>query len=234
MRQNTVFLFTYTEIKSQKTVKVSCNMDVQAVGLHHSHRSTPVVACLPSKQQFRFVGIINHFLLALLLALFAGNVSQSMAATQGISGRTSSGSFSITLVIPPKLTVQTLAVVSNSGKPDVARGSEESVPANTLQQKLCVLGGGMSHYSLQASGSRNDHRMVLNADGGNEVPYQVMLNDQSGRLPINLQTPRMLPLDNHKGCSASPVVSVDLSQSVRNKLQQDRYYGAAQVMVAAE
>ncbi|OQX38976.1 MAG: hypothetical protein B0D91_02710 [Oceanospirillales bacterium LUC14_002_19_P2] len=229
--------------------------------------------------------------MALFLASVASNVSLSKAASQGTVGKTSSGSFTITLVIAPRLTVQTFAIAPDSSEPEAAQDSaadasnntnttvtvqtakqvlssiqarqaaesrtqvadttsapssntaetealpeapEEIIPTNTLQQKLCIQGNGMSHYSLQASGSRNDSRMVLSSDGGNEVPYQVVLNDQSSTSPINLQTPRTLPLSNQKDCSTSPVVSINLSNSARNNLQDSRYYGAAQVTVAAE
>ncbi|WP_211830262.1 hypothetical protein [Kistimonas asteriae] len=269
-------------------------MDVRVVGLHHSHRGIPVVACAPSQQQFRLGGVVSRFLLALFLASVASNVSLSKAASQGSVGKTSSGSFTITLVIPPRLTVQTFAVAPDSSEPETAQASPtdastagnntntavtvqtakqvlsnnqalqaaqsraqasdttpapssnttetealpeapaEIIPTNTLQQKLCIQGNGMSHYSLQASGSRNDSRMVLSSDGGNEVPYQVVLNDRSSTSPINLQTPKTLPLSNQKDCSTSPVVSIDLSNTARNNLQDSRYYGAAQVTVAAE
>ncbi|WP_345199270.1 hypothetical protein [Kistimonas scapharcae] len=267
-------------------------MDVRVVGLHHSHRGMPVAACAPSQQQFRPDGVVSRFLLALFLASVASNISLSQAASQGPVGKTSSGSFTITLVIPPRLTVETFAVAPDSTEPEteqttavdaVATSSSSSVtvktakqvlsniqaiqaaesraqatdtasapssnttepealpeapaeiiPTNTLQQKLCIQGNGMSHYSLQASGSRNDSRMVLSSDGGSEVPYQVVLNDQSSTSPINLQTPKTMPLSNQSDCSTSPVVSINLSNSARNNLQDSRYYGAAQVTVAAE
>ena len=265
-------------------------MDVRVVGLHHSHRSMPVVACAPSQQQFRPGGVVSRFLLALFLASVASNVSLSKAASQGTVGKTSSGSFTITLVIPPRLTAQAFAVAPESTEQETEQAAAvdadsdsetvtvqtakqvlsniqaiqtaesrtqttdtasapssnttetetlpeapaEIIPTNTLQRKLCIQGNGMSHYSLQASGSRNDSRMVLSSDGGNEVPYQVVLNDQSSTSPINLQTPKTMPLNNQSDCSTSPVVSINLSNSARNNLQDSRYYGAAQVTVAAE
>ncbi len=268
-------------------------MDVRVVGLHHSHRGIPVVACAPSQQQFHPGGVVSRFLLALFLASVASNVSLSKAASQGTVGKTSSGSFTITLVIPPRLSVQTLSVEpdavpeangettttetattsdtttvtvvtakqvlskvqalqaaeataqtaettttgqssSNAAGDPLPEAPAEIIPTNTLQRKLCIQGSGMSHYSLQASGSRNDQRMVLSSESGSEVPYQVVMTDQSSQAPINLQTAKTLSLDRQSDCSTSPVVSINLSNSARNNLQDNRYYGAAQVTVAAE
>lgn len=245
-------------------------MDIRVVGLRHTHQCRFVAKWMPSQQQ---LCVIMSWALAMCLVAVVSNVSFLEAASQGTQGVTSRGSFTISLIISPNLSVQTLSVDSSAGasasdsstvnktdnttvvvqkstltQPESrAAGSHQKTNAESaealladsqsiyqLQQKICVKGAGMSHYSLRATSSRTDNRMVLNSDNGSEMPYQVMLTDKSAKAPIYLQKAKTLSLNNEIDCGQSPIVSIDLSDSARQNMQKNRYFGAAQITVAAE
>ena len=141
-----------------------------------------------------------------------------------------------TPVLPGSQTIS--AAEENNPKKEKTAPAEKALtkikPSKKQQQHICVKGNGMSNYSLQASGSRTDNRMVLSANNGSQISYQVMLTDQSNPTPINLQQAKTLPLNNNIDCGESPVVSIKLSDAARNSLGNNPYYGAAQVIVSAE
>ncbi|MCK5895131.1 MAG: hypothetical protein KAG53_12205 [Endozoicomonadaceae bacterium] len=249
-------------------------MDVQVVGLRHTHQCRLVAAWTSQQQLRRLSAITISWALALCLVSIVSNVTFLEAASQGSQGAASRGSFTISLIISPNLSVQTLSVdTSASGSSTVNKDDDTEVvvqkptmtlaesqanrldevgsPQKTntessdavsaeiksiyqLQKNICIKGAGMSHYSLQAAGSRADNRMVLSSDNGSEMPYQVVLTDRSAKAPIQLKKATTLPLNNAIDCGQSPVVSISLSDSARHNMQKNRYFGAAQITVAAE
>lgn len=91
----------------------------------------------------------------LLSGIFAvTSLTQVQAATQGKLGNTSSGSFSITLVVYPSLQSQ-VAIVDESATDD--EGNPVIMPTDTLSfdrpVSLCVSGRGLSRFSLAANGT---------------------------------------------------------------------------------
>ncbi|WP_257265167.1 hypothetical protein [Endozoicomonas sp. ONNA2] len=91
------------------------------------------------------------FLFGILTVTLLTNVE---AATQGKLGNTSTGSFSITLIVYPSLQSQVAIVDESTTDED---GNPVIIPTNTLSfdrpVSLCVSGRGLSQFSLASSGA---------------------------------------------------------------------------------
>ncbi|MBO9482116.1 hypothetical protein [Salinisphaera sp. G21_0] len=96
-------------------------------------------------------GIGALFLFGIFTATSLTNVK---AATQGKLGNTSTGSFSITLIVYPSLQSQ-VAIVDESTTDE--NGNPVIIPTSTLSfdrpVSLCVSGRGLSQFSLASSGA---------------------------------------------------------------------------------
>lgn len=83
------------------------------------------------------------------------SLTEAQAATRGKLGNTSSGSFSITLVVYPSLQSQVAIVDENATDED---DNPVIVPTSTLSfdrpVSLCISGRGLSQFSLAANGTR--------------------------------------------------------------------------------
>lgn len=91
-----------------------------------------------------------------LFGIFAvTSLTETQAATQGKLGNTSSGSFSITLVVYPSLQSQVAIVDENATDED---GNPVIIPTSTLSfdrpVSLCISGRGLSRFSLAANGTQ--------------------------------------------------------------------------------
>ena len=82
-------------------------------------------------------------------------VTETEAGTQGKLGKTSSGSFSITLIVYPSL--ESLVAIVDENATD-EEGNPIIIPTNTLSfdrpVSLCISGRGLSQFSLAANGIR--------------------------------------------------------------------------------
>ena len=91
---------------------------------------------------------------------------ETEAATQGSLGKTSSGSFTITLVIHPSLQSQ-VAIVDHESLDEA--GNPAVIPTDTLSfgepVALCVAGRGLSQFSLAAEGNEDVFLQVNEASG---------------------------------------------------------------------
>lgn len=104
--------------------------------------------------------------LFLVTALAVNPLFKTEAATQGSLGKTSSGSFTITLVVHPSLHSQVAVVdhelLDEAGNPTV-------IPTDTLSfgkpVALCVAGRGLSQFSLAAEGNEGVFLQVNEATG---------------------------------------------------------------------
>ena len=105
--------------------------------------------------------------------LAATPLPDSKAATQGKPGKTSSGSFSITLIVHPSLHSQVAQVddqvLDESGNPLV-------IPTDTLSfdrsVSLCVAGRGLSRFSLASEGVAGVSLQVTDSNGTTSVTDQ--------------------------------------------------------------
>ncbi|KEI70062.1 hypothetical protein [Endozoicomonas elysicola] len=83
------------------------------------------------------------------------SLTEAQAATQGKLGNTSTGSFSITLVVYPSLQSQVAIVDENATDEE---GNPVIIPTKTLSfdrpVSLCISGRGLSQFSLAANGTR--------------------------------------------------------------------------------
>lgn len=104
--------------------------------------------------------------LLLTTALTINPLFDAEAATQGRLGKTSSGSFTITLVVHPSLSSQ-VAVVDNETLDEA--GNPTVIPTDTLSfgkpVALCVAGRGLSQFSLAAEGNEGVFLQVNEASG---------------------------------------------------------------------
>ncbi|WP_067515430.1 hypothetical protein [Endozoicomonas ascidiicola] len=123
---------------------------------------------------------------ALLLAgvFTAISLTGSHAATQGTLGNTSTGSFSITLVVHPSAQARIGQSVMDE------QGDHQIIPTDTLRfskpVSLCVAARGMNHFSLVSDG----------AEG-----VGLTVQDTDGRLPITRQPSN--PIGVERNCRES-------------------------------
>ena len=98
---------------------------------------------------------------------------ETEAATQGSLGKTSSGSFTITLVVHPSLHSQ-VAIVDHESLDDA--GNPAVIPTDTLSfgkpVALCVAGRGLSQFSLAAEGNEGVFLQVNEASGTTPITGQ--------------------------------------------------------------
>ncbi|MFK0573065.1 hypothetical protein [Endozoicomonas sp.] len=98
--------------------------------------------------------LLRQGISALLSGIFAvTSLAQDQAAEQGTLGNTSSGSFTIRLVIPPS--ARSLVAIVDESITD-EEGNPVIIPTDTLSfdrpVSLCVSGRGFSQFSLASDG----------------------------------------------------------------------------------
>ncbi len=120
--------------------------------------------------------LVRHGLGALFLSIFLTHPCKTEAATQGSLGKTSSGSFSITLIVHPSLRSQ-IAIVDEQAVDEA--GNPTVIPIDTLSfdtpVALCVTGRGLSQFSLTAEGNEDINLQATNSNG-----TTVITNEPSG------------------------------------------------------
>ena len=111
--------------------------------------------------------LIKQFSLFFTTFYFSLSAPWGYSATQGQVGQTSSGSFSITLVIPPRLEANISTSAPENTTQTTANGlvTEKIVSQARFNEKesLCIKGTGISNYSLTAEGSGNQGSFVLDS-----------------------------------------------------------------------
>ena len=113
----------------------------------------------------------QRYLLRLFYICLVANLAfihPANAATQGKLGKTSSGSFTITLVIRPKLDAQ---IATTSEQPS---GSVSTIARFNQKEPVCVKGKGIDNYTLTAEGSGSNGEFTLTS-GAQSLTYDVDL-----------------------------------------------------------
>ena len=139
------------------------------------------------------------------------SVASLQAATQGRSGETSSGQFTIRLVIPSNLETQQLASTqeTSAGVATVARFNQ--------REPVCIKGKGIDNYRLTAEGSGNDGAFVVNS-ANRSHRYDVQLwtsMDNSQSLFSGRPSPAIASMPPYQDCQASDTrLSVQMDPSL--------------------
>ena len=154
--------------------------------------------------------------------------SPLFAATQGTLGKTSSGSFTIKLVIQPKLEVR---IASTSQQ---ASGSVATVAQFNQKEPICVKGKGIDNFTLTARGSGTKGEFVLTNDK-TRYTYGVELwktPEHNERLVSGKASDRLPSIPTNQDCNTqSAKIAVILNQTVN---PQSTLNGALNLTVSAE
>lgn len=98
----------------------------------------------------------------------------AVAATQGTSGATSTGSIGISATVPGRVQI--------SGLTDMAFGTVDPASAASKNEDLCVWSNTSGRgYQVTASGSGASNAFTL-SDGTNTLPYSVQWAGTSGQV----------------------------------------------------
>ena len=98
--------------------------------------------------------------------------ADAMAATDGVSGMTSTGTATISLVIPPMVRIV--------GMKDIELGTWSDGNEKTGSSDICIytnLAGGRYRVTATGEGGGNSFRIY---SGEDSLPYHVFWNDQTG------------------------------------------------------
>ncbi|PJE78642.1 hypothetical protein CI610_02412 [invertebrate metagenome] len=137
--------------------------------------------------------------------------TQALSASQGILGRTSSSSMTITLLIPTKLktAMSSEITVSNPELPSTALVNE-AVP-------LCVSSNGLNNYTVTATGTADYGDFSLQ-NGADQVNYDVVLWENSGSDPQTLNSGEasqpLTSLASGQSCEGSSQLALQMDQSI--------------------
>ncbi len=150
------------------------------------------------------------------------------SATQGVLGKTSSASMSITLTIPPRLTsnIVTELPVNDLAVPAFATAND-SVP-------LCVSSNGLPSYTVTASGYSETGDFALQ-NGQGQLPYDVFLWNSTDNNPQQLThgvaSAPMAPLLRGQKCDGTSRLALYTQQPIDPNLPVS---GAVNLTISAD
>ena len=167
----------------------------------------------------------------IIILSFLGTIKPVYTATQGKAGQTSSGSFTIRLVIPARLEANPIAATSSenaSGEPVI------STARFNQKEPICIKGKGIDNYRLIAEGSGDEGSFTINSQ---RKTYNYDVNlwtslKSSSQMTSGRPSEKIAPTPAYQDCNASDTrISVSLDTLPE---EQSELNGTLNLTVSAE
>ncbi|MDP0588250.1 MAG: hypothetical protein QS748_03225 [Candidatus Endonucleobacter bathymodioli] len=149
---------------------------------------------IKTNKKSRYLLLAGTFSVAILTPF------STFSATQGLFGNTSSGTMTISLIIPPKLKTEAANKIALS-YPEMPTNTS----FNTITP-LCVKGNGLPNYNVTASGDQDTGDFSL-TNGDSIHPYNILLWENNVSTPQTLKSGQpsqdIQPLGHDVSCEES-------------------------------